>query len=52
MESIGGYTVTNVVELGRPLTEDDGAALGPGDLAQLRYWKPRTVGEVVFNWFD
>jgi hypothetical protein len=52
MESIGGYTVTNVAELDRPFTEDDGAALGSGDLAQLRYWKPSTVGEVVFNWFD
>jgi hypothetical protein len=52
MESIGGYTVTNVAELDRTLTEDDVTALGSGDLYNLRYWKPETVGEVVFNWFD
>jgi len=52
MESIGGYTVANVAELGRALTADDLTALDSWDLAQLRYWNPSTVGEVVFNWFD
>ncbi len=43
MESIGGYTVANVAELGSALTADDLTALDSWDLAQLRYWNPSTV---------
>lgn len=27
-------------------------ALGPEEQAQLRYWKPQTVGEILFNTWD
>lgn len=26
--------------------------LGDAEMKQIRYWKPRTVGEVVFNFWD
>jgi hypothetical protein len=52
IESVGAYTVASALDLGRPLSPDDLARVGPADLEQIRHWKPRTVGEVVFNWFD
>jgi hypothetical protein len=26
--------------------------LAPAEWKQIDYWKPRTIGDVVFNWWD
>lgn len=48
----GTYLVADATDLARRLTGADVAALGPVEQDQIAYWKPETVGEVVFNWFD
>ena len=38
-------------ELLQPWSGEEGE-LGDTEMKQIRYWKPRTVGEVVFNFWD
>ena len=45
-------TVAESGELTRKLTESDLALLDEGELDQIKYWKPQTVGEIAFNWWD
>lgn len=46
------FTPLDAGTLDRPLTEADFAGLDPGCLKQLRYWRPKSLGEAMFNWFD
>ncbi|MGN6545033.1 MAG: hypothetical protein ACTHK7_08280 [Aureliella sp.] len=39
-------------ELNRRATESDLDVLGAVELEQIKYWKPRSVGEIAFNWWD
>ena len=39
-------------ELTRNIVEDDLKQLARVERAQVNYWKPRTVGELAFNWWD
>jgi hypothetical protein len=48
----GTYLVADATELARRLTSADVNALDPVEQKQIAYWRPQTVGEVVFNWFD
>jgi hypothetical protein len=40
------------VELSSPGTEHDLANLSPAERAQIRYWQPGRVGDIVFNYWD
>jgi hypothetical protein len=44
---IGTATVLN-----RPITDSDLAQLSPTDRNQVHYWKPQTIGQLAFNWWD
>ena len=44
--------IASSVELNRSITEHDLSQLGPADRRQIMYWKPRTIGQLVFNWWD
>lgn len=46
-----GYRLLSLKELNKDCREA-AQALGEAELEQIRYWKPRTVGEVVFNFWD
>nr|WP_044181123.1 hypothetical protein [Pirellula staleyi] len=39
-------------DLNRSITEDDLAQLAPIELRQVKYWKPCTIGQLAFNWWD
>lgn len=45
-------TIASAQDLGRSLMEADLSALYAVERQQIKYWKPKTVGEVVFNWWD
>ncbi len=47
-----GFEVASAADLARPLTESDLAVLADAERSEIAYWKPGTVGEVIFNWFD
>jgi hypothetical protein len=48
----GTYTVLTDSEARGPVTAEARRLLAPAELEQLRYWRPRCVGEVVFNHWD
>ncbi|WP_306318047.1 MULTISPECIES: hypothetical protein [unclassified Streptomyces] len=47
-----GYTVLNASQLLSPLSESDTSDLSADEWQQIRYWKPETVGAVLFNSWD
>ena len=45
-------TLASAQRLAQKLTGTDLAELDEFELEQVKYWKPETVGELVFNWWD
>jgi hypothetical protein len=48
----GGFRLLDVEELSTPLATADTSELTEAELEQVRYWRPSTVGELMFNWWD
>lgn len=44
--------IANAADFNRSITEDDLAQLASTDRKQIEYWKPRTIGQLAFNWWD
>lgn len=44
--------VGSATDLNRLITDDDLAQLAHADRQQVNYWKPRTIGQLAFNWWD
>lgn len=47
-----GYEVVFAAELARAIAPDDLQALSDSERDQAKYWKPKCIGQVVFNWWD
>ena len=47
-----GYQPLNAAWLKSDLRPEILADLGPAELKQLRYWRPRRTGDVIFNYWD
>jgi hypothetical protein len=47
-----GFEVVPVADLNAPVRDEHLAGLASAERQQARYWEPRTVGEVVFNFWD
>ncbi|MFE5923863.1 hypothetical protein [Streptomyces sp. NPDC056468] len=47
-----GFRLLDVGELGMPQASADTSELAEAELEQVRYWRPSTVGELMFNWWD
>jgi hypothetical protein len=45
-------TILERAEFLRPVNTADLSDLGYAELDQINYWKPATIGELVFNWWD
>ena len=45
-------SVATADELAHRLTPTDLAQLDVAERQQIKYWKPTTVGELAFNWWD
>jgi hypothetical protein len=50
--SNSGFEVASACELLRPIGPDDLQILTEAERNQAKYWKPQTVGQIVFNWWD
>ncbi|MEU7455404.1 hypothetical protein [Streptosporangium roseum] len=46
------YRVPGTAELALPVARADLSELGEAEMDQIRYWRPETVGELVFNFWD
>ena len=44
--------ISSATELNRPITDADLAQLPQKEREQVNYWKPRTIGQLAFNWWD
>lgn len=44
--------VARLDELSRTITKSDLSQLDQAELEQVKYWKPATIGELAFNWWD
>lgn len=46
------FGLLSALELSHPITEKDLVNLSPMERAQIQYWQPERVGDVVFNYWD
>ena len=51
-EMFPNVTVAKLDELSRQITDYDLSQLDRAELEQVKYWKPATIGQLVFNWWD
>ncbi len=49
---MSGFRLLDVDELSMPLASADTSGLADAELEQVGYWRPSTVGELMFNWWD
>ncbi|MEU9235979.1 hypothetical protein [Streptomyces subrutilus] len=48
----GGFRLLDIEELNTPLASADTSELAEAERKQVGYWRPGTVGELMFNWWD
>lgn len=48
----GGYEVLSREELERSIHPNDLQQLLTAEIEQAKYWRPRRIGDVVFNFWD
>ena len=46
------YVVLTKEYLETPFSKYDTGELNDAEISQIKYWKPKTLGEVIFNWWD
>jgi hypothetical protein len=51
-EQFGGYTILPADDLRQPLTREMWQDLAPHEQQRVQYFRPRRVGDVVFNHWD
>ncbi|RCS41032.1 hypothetical protein DTL42_20800 [Bremerella cremea] len=49
---LGMYRVLSLSDLQQPITDDDLASLSPTEIEQVNYWKPTSLGQIIFNAWD
>lgn len=49
---MGGFRLLRVDELSMPLASANTSELAEEELEQVGYWRPSTIGELMFNWWD
>jgi hypothetical protein len=45
-------TIATLEDLSRPIVKTDLDQLDRAEIEQVKYWKPQTIGELAFNWWD
>jgi hypothetical protein len=50
--AIGAYIVTDCITLASELTSEASSTLSAAELGEVKYWRPRCIGELVFNYWD
>ena len=49
---VGEYTIATSEELNRPLVREVCKNLSAWERERVRYYRPRRVGDVIFNYWD
>jgi hypothetical protein len=50
--SLGSYEVWSSSKLDAPVTSEACKPLASSELKQVKYWRPRRIGDLVFNYWD
>lgn len=50
--SCSEYTILTRQRLLEPVSKQDTSKLAAAELKEMKYWRPATLGEVVFNFWD
>jgi hypothetical protein len=51
-KTLGAYTVPSRDELESSVSAEACQELSPAELSEVKYWRPRCIGEVIFNFWD
>ena len=51
-QKFGCYQVLERQELDEPISEEAISKLADAELHEMRYWQPKTIGELLFNSWD
>ncbi|KQW03354.1 hypothetical protein ASD08_44480 [Streptomyces sp. Root369] len=46
------FRCLQVEDLSLPMSKVDVAELAEAELAQIRYWRPQGLSDLLFNWWD
>lgn len=46
------YRILSLSDLRQPITVDELARLSPTEIEQINYWKPTSLGQIIFNAWD
>lgn len=52
IQTVSDLQILTTEQLNAPLSTADLSALGAGEHEQITYWRPHTVGELLFNYWD
>ena len=52
LQGAGPFRVLSAQELDAPVRAEALSELAPRERKEIKYWKPRRVGEVLFNFWD
>lgn len=52
LQTSGGYLVLSPEVATMPLTAELCRRLAPAEMSQIKYWRPRSIGAVIFNDWD
>lgn len=49
---LGSWEIASATELDAPVSREELALLAPYEQKAVKYWRCRSIGRVIFNWFD
>ncbi len=52
IQNYTSFDIIPALELQKELTAEDLSCLNSAELSQAKYWQPKIIGEVIFNWWD
>ncbi len=52
LELNGGFQILSKADLESKIAPEATSSLAAGEIDKIRYWRPRTIGEVIFNFWD
>jgi hypothetical protein len=52
LAKLGSWEIASAADLAAPLSPKELSQLAPYEQKEVKYWRCRSIGRVIFNWFD
>jgi hypothetical protein len=49
---LGSWEIASAAQLDAPVSREELAQLAPYEQKGVKYWRCRSIGRIIFNWFD